>query len=122
MFFRKKREAFSVLSELCDTMEWTAVHQDTHSSLLRQPHFCPYLSPVDLSLRPFLPTLHQLLESCRERVTGELFGWRGEKREREGANSAGGSCPTAHALSVAVSATWSFGVIQHTDFPNPQVN
>ena len=118
LYSRKKREAFSVVRELCEMVGVVRVHQDPHSSLLTVPHLCPYVSPVDISLRPLLPTIQQLVQLCKGRVGVESFSWRGEK----GRGVAGGSVgPAAPSLSVAVCATWSFGAVQHTDFPNPQV-
>ena len=116
---RKKREAFTGVRELCEMVGVARVHQDPpHSMFLRQPHTCPYLATVNLSLRPLLPTLQHLVELCKERMASELFKWRGEKEA-----GAGGSVglTTAPVGVAAVSATWAFGVVENADFPNPQV-
>ena len=118
LYSRKKREAFSVVRELCEMVGVARVHQDPHSSLLTVPHSCPYVSPVNISLRPLPPTIQQLVQLCKERVGVESFSWRREKERGVAGGSVG---PAAPALSVAVSATWSFGAVQHTDFHNPQV-
>ena len=112
---RKKREAYSVLTQLCTMTGITRTQQDTHSSFLQVPHFCQFLEPANLSQRPLLPSLSHVIQYCRELASSVSFCWRGSSRER------GGVASSSASLSVAVSATWSFGIVRSTDFPNPQV-
>ena len=117
LLYRKKRESFAVLSELSKVVDVSRVQQQsTHSSFLQLPHSCQFLEAVDLTRRPFIPTLAEVLGYARERVSSPMFCWRGNK---EG----GGTTYSAAApmLSLAVSAVWSFGAVKSTEFPTPQV-
>ena len=114
LYHRRIRVCFAVFSELCKTVDMTPVEQHIHSDFLQMPHSCQLLEPVDLSLRPQVSTLEELLSHARKQTDYPLFHWEGC---REGAPSSSGTA----ALSVAVSATWSFGMIKSSDFPSPQV-
>ena len=115
---RKKREAFRVLSVLCEMVGVVRLQQTVHSSFLQQPHRCQFLESVDLSQRPLVPTLEDILQLCKEQTASAMFCWRGGKRAGVAASS---SVAAAPSLSVAVSATWSFGVIKGTEFASLQV-
>ena len=94
-------------------------HNYPHTSFLREPHDCPFLDPVDLSHRPLVPSVKFLEESSRERASSGLFCWKGTKEGVGGSTAAAAAAPM---LSVAVSATWSFGIVRSSEFPNPQVS
>lgn len=118
-FCRRKREAFSVLTELCQMVGVMRIQQTVHSSFLQVPHRCQFLEPVDISRRPLVPTLKDVLQFAKEHTSSAMFCWRGSK---EGAMGASNSTTAGPLLNVAVSATWSYGRIRSTEFSNPQVN
>ena len=107
-----------MLSVLCEMVGVVRLQQTVHSSFLQQPHRCQFLESVDLSQRPLVPTLEDILQLCKEQTASAMFCWRGGKRAAVAASS---SVAAAPSLSVAVSATWSFGVIKGTEFPSLQV-
>ena len=96
----------------------THIQQNIHSSFLQVPHRCQFLESVDLSRRPLVPSLEDVLRFSKERIASPVFAWRGGKAGGVGTT---GSNAAAPMLSVAVSATWSFGIVKSTDFPNAQV-
>ena len=110
-----------MLVELCEMMEMMKIQHNPHSSFLREPHQCPFLDPVDLSHRPLVPTVQYVKEFCRDQVTSALFSWRGANVMGTSGTLAPTTSPAAPLLSVAVSATWSFGIVKSTEFPNTQV-
>lgn len=120
-FCRRKREAFSVLTELCQIVGVKRIHQNIHSSFLQVPHLCQFLESVDLSQRPVVPTLKDILQFAKEHSSSAMFCWRGSK---EGANGASNSTTAGPLLNVhvAVSARWSYGLVRSMEFSNPQVN
>ena len=96
-------------------MEEAQVQHDVHSVVLSVPHSCQLLKGADLTSRAQIPTIADVLSCAREKVVSPLFCWRGQC---EGASSVRG----APGLSVAVSAVWSFGVVQSSGSPATQVH
>ena len=105
---------FKILTELCKRVEETDVQRDVHSVFLSVPHACQLLGRADLRSRAQLPTVADVLSCARKKVVSPHFSWRGRC---EGASSVRG----APGLGVAVSAVWSFGVVQSPESPATQV-
>ena len=106
-----------MLKAVCDIVGVARVNLDPHSTFLREPHTCPHTTRVDISNRPLLPTLQQLLELCGKRAGSVEFVWgEGGGEGCSGAGVSGGG------LSVAVSASWSCGLLRSAELGSPQVS